>query len=87
MVNEHVVERVALLTGRELVLLIEDDPDIREIIKYNSLTRVPMMPEFMQGVINLRGNVVPIVILAVASTRRDVSSSSEAPAQFSSISG
>ena len=28
------------------------------------MTRVPMTPDFIQGVINLRGNVVPVVDLA-----------------------
>ncbi|MFT6733312.1 MAG: purine-binding chemotaxis protein CheW [Polaribacter sp.] len=37
---------------------------IREIIEYDNLTVVPLMPEFISGVINLRGNVVPVVNLA-----------------------
>ncbi len=37
---------------------------IKEIIEYGHLTTVPMMPEFIRGVINLRGAVVPVVDLA-----------------------
>ncbi|MFT7186475.1 MAG: purine-binding chemotaxis protein CheW [Pseudohongiellaceae bacterium] len=37
---------------------------IREIIEYDHLTVVPLMPDFISGVINLRGNVVPVVNLA-----------------------
>ena len=37
---------------------------IHEIIEYGDLTVVPLMPEFIAGVINLRGNVVPVVNLA-----------------------
>jgi purine-binding chemotaxis protein CheW len=37
---------------------------IREIIEYDNLTVVPLMPDFISGVINLRGNVVPVVNLA-----------------------
>lgn len=37
---------------------------IKEIIEYGQLTSVPMMPEFIRGVINLRGAVVPVVDLA-----------------------
>ncbi|MBU4499840.1 MAG: chemotaxis protein CheW, partial [Gammaproteobacteria bacterium] len=33
---------------------------IKEIIEYGQLTTVPMMPEFIRGVINLRGAVVPV---------------------------
>jgi purine-binding chemotaxis protein CheW len=37
---------------------------IKEIIEYGHLTTVPMMPEFIRGVINLRGAVVPVVDLS-----------------------
>lgn len=37
---------------------------IREILEYGNLTAVPMMPEFIRGVINLRGAVVPVVDLS-----------------------
>lgn len=36
---------------------------VKEIIEYDHLTPVPMMPAFIRGVINLRGNVVPVVDL------------------------
>lgn len=38
---------------------------IKEIIEYRATTEVPMMPEFMRGIINLRGRVVPVIDLAV----------------------
>lgn len=38
---------------------------IKEIIEYNGLTEVPMMPECIRGVINLRGAVLPVLDLAV----------------------
>jgi purine-binding chemotaxis protein CheW len=38
---------------------------IKEIIEYSSLTRVPMMPQYLSGVINLRGAVVPVVDLLI----------------------
>ena len=34
---------------------------IKEIIRWTHITRVPKAPFFIQGVINLRGNVVPII--------------------------
>ena len=37
---------------------------VREIIEYDTLTRVPAMPPAVRGVINLRGRVVPVVDLA-----------------------
>jgi purine-binding chemotaxis protein CheW len=36
---------------------------VREIIQYSSMTAVPHMPEFVRGVINLRGAVVPVIDL------------------------
>lgn len=37
---------------------------VREIIEYGQITGVPMMPSCIHGVINLRGNVVPVLDLA-----------------------
>ncbi len=36
---------------------------VREIIQHRPMTTVPLMPEFMRGVINLRGAVVPVIDL------------------------
>lgn len=38
---------------------------VKEILEYRSLTVVPMMPEFIRGVINLRGRAVPVIDLAI----------------------
>src|SRR5215813_7938562 len=38
---------------------------VKEIIEYSSVTKVPKVPRWIRGVINLRGNVVPVVDLAV----------------------
>ncbi len=34
---------------------------VREILDFPPITKVPRTPEFMRGVINLRGSVVPVV--------------------------
>ncbi|QSV45637.1 chemotaxis protein CheW [Geobacter benzoatilyticus] len=34
---------------------------VREILEFTSITRVPQTPDFMRGVINLRGSVVPVM--------------------------
>src|SRR5215470_19269984 len=36
---------------------------VREIMGVQEITSVPQMPEYMKGVINLRGKVVPVVDL------------------------
>jgi len=42
---------------------------VQEIIETPQITQVPMTPEYIRGVINLRGNVVPIVDLAARLNR------------------
>jgi len=39
--------------------------NIKEIVDYGHITKVPMMPDFIAGVINLRGSVVPVIDLAL----------------------
>ncbi|KJS29603.1 MAG: hypothetical protein VR64_19660 [Desulfatitalea sp. BRH_c12] len=36
---------------------------VQEIIKESPVTRIPDSPDFMEGVINLRGNIIPIIDL------------------------
>lgn len=44
----------------------------REIIEYTGITEVPLMPSFLRGVINLRGDVVPVIDLAVRLGRKPI---------------
>ena len=37
--------------------------NVKEVQEYTELTKVPRMPDFMRGVINLRGSVVPVIDL------------------------
>jgi len=37
--------------------------DVKEIIEIDHITRVPMMPDFICGIINLRGKVVSVIDL------------------------
>ena len=37
---------------------------VREIIQYKSATRLPRTPEFMEGIITLRGKVIAVIELA-----------------------
>lgn len=38
-----------------------DVEKVREILEFTSITKVPQTPEYMRGVINLRGSVVPVM--------------------------
>ncbi len=39
----------------------QDITKVREVLDYVNITKVPRTPDFMRGVINLRGSVVPVV--------------------------
>jgi purine-binding chemotaxis protein CheW len=43
---------------------------IKEIIQYSQVTEVPRMPDFIRGVINLRGAVVPVIDLSARFGKR-----------------
>jgi len=47
--------------GEEMFAL--DIAKVREVLDFTNVTRVPRTPDFMRGVINLRGSVVPVVDL------------------------
>lgn len=60
----NTIEMMQYLTfrlGDELYAL--DIGKVREVLDFTTVTRVPRMPEYMLGVINLRGSVVPVVDL------------------------
>jgi len=40
-----------------------DISKVREVLDFTKITKVPQAPDFMRGVINLRGAVVPVVDL------------------------
>ena len=40
-----------------------DVAKVREILELTTITRMPQMPEYVCGVINLRGSVVPVIDL------------------------
>lgn len=40
-----------------------DVAKVREILECSTITKVPQTPDFMRGVINLRGSVVPVIDL------------------------
>lgn len=42
-----------------------DIAHVREILRFETITRVPSTPTFIRGVINLRGRVVPVVDLGL----------------------
>jgi purine-binding chemotaxis protein CheW len=57
------------LAGKYLTFLLGEEEfgleilKVQEIIQMQKVTRVPRAPEFIRGVINLRGQVIPVVEL------------------------
>ena len=58
-------------SGRYLTFLLGDQSygisvlKVREIIQIQPITKVPRTPEYMKGVINLRGKVIPVADLRI----------------------
>ncbi len=55
----NILELVGFTIANEFFAL--EINSIREIIKVNDITRVPNTPNYIKGVINLRGKVIPII--------------------------
>ena len=64
MANEIAIQANQYLTftlGQELYAVAIEK--VREVLDYTNITKVPRMPEFLRGIINLRGNVVAVIDL------------------------
>jgi purine-binding chemotaxis protein CheW len=58
---EQQAQYLTFMLGSEIFAL--DIRSVREIIQYCPMNSVPLMPQFVRGVINLRGAVVPVIDL------------------------
>lgn len=53
--------------GRYLIFSLDDEEygmeikNVTEIIGIQSITEVPELPEYFKGIINLRGNIIPVM--------------------------
>ena len=62
-------ETNSIETNQYLTFKLEDEVfglaigKVREVLDFTTITKVPRTPEYMRGVINLRGSVVPVVDL------------------------
>ena len=59
------------LDGKYLTVVLDNEYyglavlKVREIIRMQKITPVPQVPDFVKGVINLRGRVIPVIDLRV----------------------
>jgi len=64
--TDKITETALYLTfqlGDEVFAL--DVSQVREVLDLTTITKVPRAPEFMRGVINVRGSVVPVVDMRI----------------------
>ncbi len=54
----EITQYLTFKLGDEVFAL--DISKVREVLDFTTITKVPRTPEFMRGVINLRGSVVPV---------------------------
>jgi len=66
---DQAVKAITIKTGKYLTFTLENEEygigilKVKEIIGMMSITSVPRTPEFVKGVINLRGKVIPVLDL------------------------
>ncbi len=65
--QEQVGQYLTFLVGGETFAV--SILDVKEIIEIASVTRVPLTPDYIHGVINLRGNVVAVIDLSARLSR------------------
>jgi purine-binding chemotaxis protein CheW len=59
--QESSMQYLTFVLGEDVFAM--DIRTVREIIQHGAMTAVPLMPNFVRGVINLRGAVVPVIDL------------------------
>ena len=75
---DQAMKSMTIKTGKYLTFTLEDETygigilKVKEIIGMMPITSVPQTPEFVKGVINLRGKVIPILDLRLKFTMEAV---------------
>ncbi len=72
--KERLMQLVGFILGGELFGV--DILMVQEIIRSTEITHVPNAPDFVEGVINLRGNIIPVIDL-----RKRLNMAGEMPVQ------
>ncbi len=60
---DEMTQYLSFTLGDEVFAL--DISKVREVLEFTTVTKVPQTPDFMRGVINLRGGVVPVIDMKV----------------------
>jgi purine-binding chemotaxis protein CheW len=70
--------RTPKLSGKYLTFTLHQESygidvlKVREIIRLTNITAVPQMPEYVKGVINLRGKIIPVMDLRLRFAFSDI---------------
>ena len=67
--KERLLQLVGFVIGKELFGV--DILMVQEIIRETPITPIPNSPDFIEGVINLRGNIIPVIDLRRRLNLRD----------------
>ncbi len=59
--RDQFMQLVGIAIGEELIGV--DILSVQEILRTTTVTPIPNTPEFIEGVINLRGNIIPVIDL------------------------
>ncbi|MCA1784346.1 MAG: chemotaxis protein CheW [Desulfobacteraceae bacterium] len=68
---DQAIKSITIKTGKYLTFSLENEEygigilKVKEIIGMMNITSVPRTPDFVKGVINLRGKVIPVIDLRV----------------------
>lgn len=68
-IEKHALELGSRLAGKYLSFLLSDEvyvidiSHIQEIIQVQKVSSVPNSPDFIRGILNLRGKVIPVIEL------------------------
>ncbi len=78
-VMNQAVKSITIKTGKYLTFMLEQETygigilKVKEIIGMMPITSVPRTPEFVKGVINLRGKVIPVIDLRLKFSMASIS--------------
>jgi purine-binding chemotaxis protein CheW len=57
--SENTNQYITFKLGNELFAIVVDQ--VREVLEVSTITRVPTAPDYMRGVVNVRGKAIPVV--------------------------
>lgn len=78
-VMNQAVQAMAIKAGKYLTFMLDQETygigilKVKEIIGMMPITSVPRTPEFLKGVINLRGKVIPVIDLRLKFSMESIS--------------